>query len=186
MLKTQKKEFNVLFVGEGASGKTQVVSCLNGNAYIEEYNPTIEDIYHLPINDHFYIKITDVAGQLEYTVLVEQYYETTDCIFICFSINDWNQFERTKTWWYDEIRKKSLTVPVFLVGTKADLKENEYEKNYLKSVGKKFVSSKDAINMAMEIGALGYVECSAKFNVGINFLFEKLKKIANDKMAVNN
>ncbi len=65
-------------------------------------------------------------------------------------------------------------VPIVLVGNKKDLRNDEATKKELMKMKQEPVRSEEGRNMAEKIGAVGYLECSAKTKEGkikTKFLF---------------
>jgi GTPase SAR1 family protein len=57
-------------------------------------------------------------------------------------------------------------VPIVLVGNKKDLRNDEATKKELMKMKQEPVRSEEGRNMAEKIGAVGYLECSAKTKEG--------------------
>ena len=57
-------------------------------------------------------------------------------------------------------------VPIVLVGNKKDLRNDEATKKELMKMKQEPVRSEEGRNMADKIGAVGYLECSAKTKEG--------------------
>ena len=63
-------------------------------------------------------------------------------------------------------------MPIILIGTKADLRNDLNIQEHLQQRGQSMVSTKDAENLAKEIGAVAYRECSALTQSGMTQTFE--------------
>jgi GTPase SAR1 family protein len=63
------------------------------------------------------------------------------------------------------------TVPILLVGTKSDLRTNAREIQLMSSQGQQPVQPEEAEQVAKEIGARQYLECSAKTRDGVREVF---------------
>ena len=72
-----------------------------------------------------------------------------------------NQSFRVK--WYPEVRHHCPNTPIILVGNKLDLRDNKSNQ----------VSYTEGHMMSMEIGAIGYFECSARLHKGLQTIFDE-------------
>ncbi|VDI12765.1 Hypothetical predicted protein [Mytilus galloprovincialis] len=75
--------------------------------------------------------------------------------------------------WIPEIRHHLPGIPIVLVGTKLDIRQDE-EQNKSKHVDKNNlpVSFSEGQSLARKIDAVRYMECSAKTQEGLNSVFE--------------
>lgn len=65
-------------------------------------------------------------------------------------------------------------VPVMLVGNKKDLRDDAE----MEHLGKKIVTTEEGKAIAEKIGAVAYLECSAKSRDGLKEVFETAAKVA--------
>ncbi len=63
-----------------------------------------------------------------------------------------------------EIQEKCPNVPIILVGTKADLRDEQPSKE---------IDKEKCLDLAREIGAVEYHECSAIKNLNVQNIFER-------------
>lgn len=86
--------------------------------------------------------------------------------------------------WYGEIRQHGPNTPVLLVGTKVDKKDDPEVLEKLRMQKQEPVSEAQAKKLAKEIGAVSYLTCSAKFDSGIQTIFEEVvRTVVNAKMG---
>eukprot|EP01097_Dermamoeba_algensis_P000287 TRINITY_DN1106_c0_g1_i6.p1 TRINITY_DN1106_c0_g1~~TRINITY_DN1106_c0_g1_i6.p1 ORF type:complete len:141 (+),score=20.36 TRINITY_DN1106_c0_g1_i6:460-882(+) len=78
--------------------------------------------------------------------------------------------------WYPEIQQFSTKVPIVLVGTKLDARENASTVASLRESGQEPVTTDQGQKLAKEIGAYKYVECSALNQKGLPEVFEESVK----------
>ena len=101
-------------------------------------------------------------------------YPMTDIFFICFPIVSKNLKTIMKriNFFKDEISEKMKNVPFYLVGTKNDLRDNSRVIKMCKNGKLKILTMTEGVEIAQEVGAVKYIECSAKMNIGVKELFE--------------
>uniref|UniRef100_A0A6B2LIY9 Uncharacterized protein n=1 Tax=Arcella intermedia TaxID=1963864 RepID=A0A6B2LIY9_9EUKA len=167
-----------------------MVSVYLSATFLKDYEPTIFDVFegNVRTGDRTVaFSLCDVAGgstyeKLDLKKLRGVCYLDTDVYIICFSVVDRASFEHVKEEWYPEITAKG-PVSVLLVGTKIDLrdapegKEEERERE-LKKAGIVPVTTEEGTNLANEINALGYMECSVLESVNLKEIFDTAIKAA--------
>lgn len=106
------------------------------------------------------------------------------------------QLDNVISKWVPEIRHHCKDVPIILVGTKIDLREDRETVAHLSQIGQAPVRKEHGIKVANKIKAVTYLECSALTQRGLKNVFEEsvrcvihpqndnLKKAANNKCAV--
>jgi len=130
-----------------------------------------------PVN----LGLWDTAGQEDYDRLRPLSYPQTDVFLICFSIISPHSFENVKSKWYPEIQHHAPGVPIILVGTKADLRNDSGMVQQLNAKGLKMVSHEEIQARAREIGAVAYLECSALTQEGLKSVFDEAIRAALNK-----
>jgi Ras-related C3 botulinum toxin substrate 1 len=102
----------------------------------------------------------------------------TNIFLICFSIINPTSFYNVKYKWYNEIKLNAPTnIPIILVGTKLDLRNDEKEIKKLKMKNEIPITYEEGIKLKKELGFYNYFECSAKEQYNLNELFEYCVKI---------
>ncbi|CAI6451730.1 BPK_HP2_G0024430.mRNA.1.CDS.1 [Saccharomyces cerevisiae] len=148
---------------------------------------------------HITLSLWDTAGQEEFDRLRSLSYSDTQCIMLCFSIDSRDSLENVQNKWVGEITDHCEGVKLVLVALKCDLRNNENESNAITpnniqqdnsvsndngnninstSNGKNLISYEEGLAMAKKIGALRYLECSAKLNKGVNEAFTEAARVA--------
>jgi len=170
-------------VGDGAVGKTCLLISYTTNAFPEDYIPTVFDNYSAnvmvdekPIN----LGLWDTAGQEDYDRLRPLSYPNTDVFLICFSVVNPSSFENVSSKWYKELSVSDAVgahvtsgkIPIVLVGTKMDLRDNEDVKAKLERQGQMPISIEQGKQLAEQINAAAYMECSAKSQMGVKGVFD--------------
>ena len=116
---------------------------------------------------HFTIRMMDTPGQEDYDRLRPLCFPQTNVFLVCFSLVDPGSFENVKEKWVPEVRHHCPDTPIILVGTKLDLKDDQDTLRQLKSRRQRPVRYVEGIIMQRNIGAVKYLECSAKAAVGL-------------------
>lgn len=115
----------------------------------------------------------DTAGQEDYDRLRPLSYPQTDVFLICFSIVSPPSFDNVKAKWYPEIDHHAPNIPIILVGTKLDLREDPGTLEALRQKRMEPVSYDQALVCAKEIKAHKYLECSALTQRNLKSVFDE-------------
>lgn len=140
------------------------------------YEPTVfENYVHDIFVDNKPIKLSlwDTAGQEEFDRLRSLSYSDTHTIMLCFSIDSTDSLENVENKWVGEIADHCEGVKLVLVALKCDLRNDEELAHK-----KKLITYDEGLAMAKKIGALRYLECSAKTNRGVNEAFTEAARCA--------
>ncbi|KAJ5555577.1 P-loop containing nucleoside triphosphate hydrolase protein [Penicillium sp. DV-2018c] len=115
----------------------------------------------------------DTAGQEDYDRLRPLSYPQTDVFLICFSIVSPPSFDNVKAKWFPEIEHHAPNVPIILVGTKLDLRDDRSTTEALRARKMEPVSYEQALAVAKEIRAHKYLECSALTQRNLKSVFDE-------------
>jgi len=132
-----------------------------------------------PVN----LGLWDTAGQEDYDRLRPLSYPQTDVFLICFSIISPHSFDNVKSKWWPEITHHCPGVPIILVGTKSDMRNDANMQSQLAQKGLRMVSVEEAQQRAREIGAVSYMECSALTQEGLKNVFDEAIRASLNKKA---
>jgi len=163
-------------VGDGAVGKTCMLISYTTNAFPGEYIPTVFDNYSANVmvdNKAVNLGLWDTAGQEDYDRLRPLSYPQTDVFILCYSVIATSSLKNIKTKWAKEIGQHCPEVPKILVGLKADLRNDENMEEQMKTKGLSYTSTKEAEEIAKEIGAAHHMECSALTQEGLKQVFDQ-------------
>ena len=84
-----------------------------------------------------------------------------------------SSFDNINQRWLPEIKHHNPDTPIILVGLKVDLREDKNTINDLNEKGLKVISTSQAQDIAKEIKAYKYLECSALTQKGLKEVFEE-------------
>lgn len=115
----------------------------------------------------------DTAGQEDYDRLRPLSYPQSDVFLICFSIVSPPSFDNVKAKWFPEIEHHAPNVPIILVGTKLDLREDRGTMEALRQKRMEPVSYEQALMVSKEIRAHKYLECSALTQRNLKSVFDE-------------
>ena len=82
-------------------------------------------------------------------------------------------FENVRAKWYPEVRHHCPNVPIILVGTKLDLREDKETIEKLKEKQLAPITYPQGLSMANDVGAVKYLECSALTQKGIKTVIDE-------------
>ena len=158
-------EYKLVIVGGGGVGKSALTIQLIQNHFIDEYDPTIEDSYRKQVTideETCLLDILDTAGQEEYSAMRDQYMRTGQGFLCVYAITSRSSFDEINAFREQILRVKDAdTVPMVLVGNKADL---EAERQVTKVEGQ---------DLAKSYGC-AFFESSAKTRVNVEEGFYQL------------
>ncbi|XP_046391102.1 ras-like GTP-binding protein RHO [Ischnura elegans] len=176
MMGKDDKRIKCVAVGQEGVGKTCLLTTYAKQEYPEEYHPTVVDVYHTEqkVNGKIYaIELLDTSGLDEHDSIRPLGYPDADVFLVCYSIGSLASLEHVTKKWVPEVRTHNPRVPVILVGTKADLRdeiEDEEESD--------LVEDKEAAKIVNALSLYSHVECSAQALSGVNELFDLAIKAA--------
>jgi len=171
----------LVIVGDGACGKTCLLTTFSKDQFPEDHIPTVfeTDVADIEVDGTFVeLALWDTAGQEDYDRLRPLSYPHTDVILMCFSIDNPDSLANIPEKWTPEVRHFCPNVPIILVGTKKDLRNDENTKRELSKMKKEPVISAEGSLICERIKAYAYLECSAKTREGVRNVFETAARAA--------
>lgn len=170
------KSIKCVVVGDAAADITTLLFTYTTGKYPNEYTPTVFDNYTATVvvdGNPVTLGLFDIAGQEDYDRLRPGSYCVTDVFLICFSIVDPLSFELASEKWFPEVRHFCPKTPIILVGTKLDLRDDTETIEKLARNKMRPITFHKGQAKAEEIGAVKYLECSAKTLTGVKTVFEE-------------
>ncbi|XP_043724294.1 rac-like GTP-binding protein ARAC7 isoform X1 [Telopea speciosissima] len=165
-------------VGDGAVGKTCMLICYTSNKFPTDYVPTVFDNFSANVavdGNIVNLGLWDTAGQEDYSRLRPLSYRGADIFVLAFSLLSRASYENVLKKWMPELRRFAPNVPIILVGTKLDLRD---DRGYLADhMGSGAITSAQGEELRKQIGAAAYIECSSKTQQNIKAVFDTAIKV---------
>ncbi|KAI8974994.1 small GTPase superfamily [Pilobolus umbonatus] len=161
----------IVVCGDGACGKTSLLSVFTRNYFPQVYEPTVFENYvqELTIdNQNMELSLWDTAGQEEFDRIRLLSYSGTHVFMLCFSVENRDSMLNIADKWLDEITDFSPHARLILVALKCDLRETTQD----------CILYEEGLALAKRIHAVRYLECSAKHNRGVKECFEQSARVA--------
>ncbi|KAK1417334.1 hypothetical protein QVD17_26461 [Tagetes erecta] len=179
MLKMSASRFiKCVCVGDGAVGKTCMLICYTSNKFPTDYIPTVFDNFSANVavdGSIVNLGLWDTAGQEDYSRLRPLSYRGADIFVLAFSLISRASYENVLKKWMPELRRFAPDVPVVLVGTKLDLRD---EKVFLSDhMGSNATTYTEGEELRRQIGAAAYIECSSKTQQNVKAVFDTAIKV---------
>ncbi|XP_034544036.1 cdc42 homolog [Notolabrus celidotus] len=159
-----ERKVNCVLVGDGAVGKTSLIVSYTTNGYPTEYVPTAFDNFTVMVivdGKPVKLQLCDMAGQDELERLRPLCYKNADVFLLCYSVVRPCSFRNLIDKWVPEIQQQCPGVPLVLVGTQLDLREDVQVLINLAQNQERPVSAEEGLQLAQELGAVSFAECSA-------------------------
>ncbi|KAK4750724.1 hypothetical protein SAY87_004206 [Trapa incisa] len=165
-------------VGDGAVGKTCMLMCYTSNKFPTDYIPTVFDNFSANVvveGTTVNLGLWDTAGQEDYNRLRPLSYRGADVFVLSFSLISRPSYENVLKKWIPELQHHAPGIPIVLVGTKLDLRE---DKHYLADhPGLVPVTTSQGEELRKQIGAAYYIECSSKTQRNVKAVFDSAIRV---------
>lgn len=171
----------VVVVGDGGTGKTSLLVVFTDGEFPEEYVPTVFENYTAEMMTEVgsvHLLLWDTAGQEDYDRLRPLSYDRADVIVLCYDVMSVSSFENISIRWAPEIRHFCPGTPCILVGCKTDLRKDTDFARSLRQQGRDPVTTQRGETMANDIGAVAFIECSAKDMDNVDEVFVLATQLA--------
>ncbi|KAL9325438.1 hypothetical protein ACSQ67_006083 [Phaseolus vulgaris] len=157
-------------VGDGAVGKTCMLISYTSNTFPTDYVPTVFDNFSANVTvdgSTVNLGLWDTAGQEDYNRLRPLSYRGADVFLLCYSLISKASYENISKKWIPELRHYAPNVPIVLVGTKLDLRDD-----------KQFLIDHPGATRITTAQAFTYIECSSKTQQNVKTVFDAAIKVA--------
>jgi len=157
--------FKLVFLGEGAVGKTSLVGRYVYDSFEGDYLATIGTDIHvkmIQIEDDVLVKLVvwDIAGQDDFAQLRKAYYQNTSGAFFVFDTTRPQTIERIDEW-IEALYGVTGPIPLVLLENKVDL-ETAISKENIKAIVSKY--------------KVDLIRTSAKEDTNVEEAFKKMTK----------
>jgi small GTP-binding protein len=124
------------------------------------------------LNNTIKVVAFDFSLQDDFDHLRPLCYPGTDVFLLCFSVVNPTSFHNIAEKWAPELKKKFPKIPIILVGTLCDLRDDVRELIQLDKYNERPVTEEEAEAKANEIDAMCYIECSALTQKNMKEVFD--------------
>ena len=156
--------FKVVFVGDAAVGKTQIINKFVNDKFDASYQLTVGVEFASKVvdfeNKKIKLQLWDTAGQENYRNITKKYYNTSHLIAFVYDISARDSFNSILKYWVEDVKKQNKDAKFLLVGNKYDLAEE-----------RRTVTEEEAKQYA-ENNGMKFFEVSAKTGDGIDDMFK--------------
>ncbi|KAI9301360.1 Rho1 GTP-binding protein [Cunninghamella echinulata] len=168
-------------VGDGAIGKTCLLTVFALSEFPERYVPTIFESHVADMvvdGKKVELALWDTAGQEDYDRLRPLSYPDSHVVLVCFAVDAPDSLDNIQEKWIPEILHFCQGIPIVLVACKKDLRNDPGTIAALQKESQRPVSYEEGAAVAQRINAYKYVECSARTGEGVREAFEHATRAA--------
>jgi len=164
--------WRVTLLGDGGVGKTALALQFTMNCFVENYEPTLEDVYRkqLSVDERLcFVEVIDTAGQQEYSALQDQWVREGQGFILVYSVTSRSSFTRLEDFHSTMIRIKRSTPVFIIVGNKSDQTKREVTPDEGRKLAQKFNCQ--------------FMETSAKTSLNVETMFTYLVRTLRQSIA---
>ncbi|NHI94525.1 MAG: GTP-binding protein [Candidatus Lokiarchaeota archaeon] len=163
--------YKLIIIGDPAVGKTSLINRFIQDQFESEYKETIgtnivKKVVKLE-KDIVNFTIWDIAGQERWTDMRQVYYKGAAAAMIVYDVTRKITFQHVENYWYPDLKNflEVKNIPLILIANKNDL-----QKNLIR------VNSIEGEDLASHIGALKFIEASARTGHNVDQAFTYMAK----------
>ena len=157
--------YKMVLFGDANVGKTALVDRFINNKFETDYLSTLGyNVYEKQISYNDVIislMIYDIAGQERFSQLRKKYSSGANTAFIIYDVTNRESFLNVVKW-RNDLFAIAGQIPFIIIGNKNDL------------IGSRQVNKEEAINLALDLGAMNLIETSAKTGDEVESAFMEL------------
>jgi small GTP-binding protein len=158
-----------VLLGNGGVGKTTIRKVYLGEGFSESYKMTIGADLSVLRQGNMIMQIYDLAGQTGYRLIRSSYYFGAQGAILVFAVDRRDSMNDMEHWLHELYSQVSLEVPVVVVGNKVDLRES-----IPNCVTREEAEIKVGELQEKYPAIVTYIETSAKEELNVDIIFEKL------------
>ncbi|OWK50309.1 rho-related GTP-binding protein Rho6 [Lonchura striata] len=154
----------LVLVGDVQCGKTAMLQVLAKDCYPETYVPTVFENYTACLaseEQRVELSLWDTSGSPYYDNVRPLCYSDSDAVLLCFDVSRPETLDSAAKKWKTEILDYCPNTRVLLIGCKTDLRTDLSTLLELSHQKQAPVSYEQGCAAARQLGAEGYLECSA-------------------------
>lgn len=163
-------------VGDRGVGKACLLFTYIRKSFPKECIPGLYNTYNTELNvdgQTVSLNVWHTPGSEDYDRSRPLCYAQVNVIIICFSIDSPTSYENVKRKWHPEIKHYCPHVPILLVGTKSDLRDDQEVLEKLREQNQTTVTQHQGTTMAKQIKAVKYLECASINQDGLDEVFDE-------------
>ncbi|KAH7928787.1 hypothetical protein BV22DRAFT_1102847 [Leucogyrophana mollusca] len=169
----------LVVVGDGACGKSCMLITFSKGKFPEGRVPTVYDSADVEVDGKkVKLSLWDTAGHDDYDRLQPLRYPDSHVILICFAVDSSYSLENVVEKWIAEVLHCCPGVPIIVVGCKKDLRRDPRAIEELRKAGARPTTPEEGLVVANKIGAMHYLECSARTGEGVQDVFRYAARVA--------
>lgn len=157
--------YKMVLFGTAGVGKTSLVDRFIHNKFEVNYISTLGyNVYEKQISHGNYtisLMIYDIGGQEQFRELRKKYAQGSSTALIVYDITNRESFNTIPNW-RDDLKVFAGEIPFIIVGNKVDLEADRQ------------VSKEDGTQLCDQLGALNFIETSAKTGEAVEDAFTQL------------
>ena len=174
----QMQNVKCVIVGDADVGKRVLLISYTTGAFPEDHIRMCETSANVMVDGKpIHLGLWDTSGQEDYDRLWPLSFPQTDVFLLAFSLISRASFENAKQKWYPELKHHCPGVPIICVGTKLDLRSDANTVAKLREKNQTPISTEEGMDMAKQIGAVKYLECSALTQKGLKNVFDEAIRV---------
>ncbi len=138
-------------------GKTSLLTARTSQCCSIWYHPNIFDTYQVKVSQGsatIELEVWDTSGKDCVFSAWPNVHQAVNVYLLCFALNSPTSYRNVQTKWYPEVLRYAPDVPIILVGTQLDIRNES-----VKGVG--MVTQQMGEQLKEQINAHAYIECSA-------------------------